>query len=622
MPFPVFTLAGRSNVRVAAKAALVALPAWLWAAAVPAHAQDPAPAPAQDDAGPKVPYEATLVLPPGEGEIEKQLREISQTLKRIGDPPSSRAALAGRVAEDRRALTDTLNALGYFDAKVESSIDRNARPLKVTITVDPGPLYLVSDIVLAVPPGAPALPAGFPTGEGFGLNLGDAATTAEILAAERRVLVRLGENGRPLARRADRRIVVDHALRAVSVRWVVDPGPPARFGPTTVEGLVDAREPLVRQRLAWKEGDTYDTRKIEATRKALAATGLFASVRIAPADRVPPDGLMPMTLAMTEGERRSIGGGASYSTSTGFGAEAFWEHRDLFGHGERVRLTGKFAEQEFGATATYRRPYFLADEQDLVASITLADENPPAYDNKYLRLHTGIERRFPPAWTVGTGLQYEREIVDAQHEVNRYHLVSVPTFVRRDTSDDLLNPTRGYRTTITATPYLGVQDSALGFLKLRVDQTAYWRLDDDARWVLAANASVGSILGSGGRSEVPAPQRFYAGGGGSVRGFGYQMAGPVDASDDPLGGKSLITGGAEVRVKITDTIGIVPFLEAGTVADSTLPGFGDRLFIGAGIGLRYYTNFGPVRLDVATPLNRRKGVDDLVQVYISLGQAF
>ncbi len=619
-----FSLAGSdarmaATLRMVAKAAALALLGWLTLQA-PLHAQEPAAVPDKADA--KVAYEATLVLPPGEGEIERQLREISETLKRVEDPPASRAALFRRVADDRRALTDTLRALGYFDAKVETAIDRNASPLKVTITVDPGPVYLVSEVTLAVPPGAAPLPPGFAPAETFGLGLGDPTTSAGILAAERRILVSLGENGRPLARRADRQITVDHALRAARIAWTVDPGPPARFGRTTIEGLADAREPMVRRRITWKPGQAYDTRKIETTRKTLAATGLFASVRIAGADQVSPDGSLPMTLTLVEGSRRSIGGGANYSTSTGFGAEVFWEHRDLFGHGERVRLTGKFAEQEFGATATYRRPYFLADEQDLVASLTLADEKPPAYDNQYLRAHVGIERRFPPQWTVGSGLQYEREIVTAQDETNRYHLASLPTFVRRDTSDDLLNPTRGYRTTLTATPYLGVQDSALGFLKLRIDQTGYWRLDDDARWVLAANASLGSILGTGGRSKVPAPQRFYAGGGGSVRGFGYQMAGPVDASDDPLGGKSLVTAGAELRIKITDTIGVVPFLEAGSVTDSSLPGFGDRLFIGAGIGLRYYTSFGPVRLDVGTPLNRRKGVDDLVQVYISLGQAF
>lgn len=624
-------MSGRSGVhrapdlRTVAKAALLAVPVWFCStifapALAPALAQESKAA--ADEADPKVPYEATLVVPPGEGDVERQLREISQTLKRIEDPPASRAALARRVADDRRALADTLRALGHFDAKVETSIDRNARPLKVTITVNPGPVYLVSDISLTVPAGAPPLPPGLPSAEGFGLSLGSPATSAEILVAERRILTALGENGRPLARRADRRIVVDHALRAASVSWVVDPGPPARFGETAIEGLVDAREPMVRRRIAWKPGEPYDTRKIEATRKALAATGLFASVRIAGAEQVPADGLLPVTLTLAEGERRSIGGGANYSTFTGFGIELFWEHRDLFGNGDKVRLSGTFAEQELGVTATYRRPYFRREEQDLVASVTLADEKPPAYDNRYLRVHGGLERRYPPYWTVGSGLQFERESVTAQDETNSYTLASLPTFVRRDTSDNLLNPTRGYRTTVTATPYVGVEDGALGFLRLRVDQTGYWRLDDDARWVLAANASLGSIVGSGGRNEIPAPQRFYAGGGGSVRGFGYQMAGPVDASEDPLGGKSLMTAGAELRIKVTDTIGVVPFLEAGTVADSSLPGFGDRLFVGAGIGLRYYTDFGPVRFDIATPLNRRKGVDDLVQVYISLGQAF
>jgi translocation and assembly module TamA len=557
----------------------------------------------------------------GDDDIEKRLREIAQTLRRQDEPPESRAALARRVADDRQGIADTLRALGYFDSRVESSIDRNAAPIAVTITVDPGPLYLVRDVALAVPEGATPLPSDFPSAEAFGVVLGEPARSADILAAEGRILTRLGEAGRPLARRVDRRIVVDHALRAATITWTFDPGPAATFGETRVDGLVDAREAMVRRRIKWRPGQPYDARQVDATRKALAAAGLFSSIRIAGAERVAADGTLPMTLTLVESERRSIGGGAKYSTSTGFGAEFFWEHRDLLGNGERVRLSGTFAEQELGATATFRRPYFLADEQDLVASLTLAEEKPPAYDNRFLRAHVGIERRFPPQWTVGSGLQYEREIVTAQGATNRYHLLGLPTFIRRDTSDNLLNPTRGYRTTVTATPYLGVQDSALGFLKLRVDQTGYWRLDDAGDWVLAANASLGSLLGAG-RGEVPAPQRFYAGGGGSVRGFGYQMAGPVDATGDPLGGKSLISGGAELRIKVTDTIGVVPFLEAGTVTDSSVPGFGDRLFVGAGIGLRYHTGFGPVRLDVGTPLNRRKGVDDLVQVYISLGQAF
>ncbi|MCC7275080.1 MAG: outer membrane protein assembly factor [Alphaproteobacteria bacterium] len=569
----------------------------------------------------EVTYSATLELPQGEEALAGTLKGVSQLVRRADQPPASRAALFRRAADDRARLGEALRALGYYAATVEMRIDREATPVSVAIVVAPGPLYLVADVTIAAPAAGPALPPDLPDPGSFGLAPGAPAASADIVTAERRIIARLGESGRPYARQAGRRVTVDHALKAVTVAWTIDAGPPARFGEATVQGLADAREAMVRRRIAWQPGETYDTRQVEATRKALAATALFSSVRIVPADRPAADGSVPMAITLVEGKRRSIGGGASYSTSTGFGAEAFWEHRDILGDGERLRLSARFAEQELGATATFRRPYFFHPDQDLVASLTLADEDPPAYENRYLRAHAGVERRFPPRWTAGAGLQYEHEEVDAQGATRRYHLLSTPVFLRYDGSDDLLNPTRGTRTTIAGTPYLGVQDSTLAFLKLRLDQTAYWRLDDHGRWVLAANAAIGSLLGAT-RGDVPAPQRFYAGGGGSVRGFGYQMAGPVDAADKPLGGKSLLAAGAELRIKITDTIGIVPFIEAGTVYDRAFPSFGETLFVGAGIGLRYYTGFGPVRLDIGTPLNRRRGVDDVVQFYISLGQAF
>ncbi|MGE0713952.1 MAG: autotransporter assembly complex family protein [Alphaproteobacteria bacterium] len=569
----------------------------------------------------EVRYEAKLELPAGEDDLAGTLKGVSQLIQKAKEPPASRAALARRAADDRERLTSALRALGYYAGTVETQIDRQAEPFAVTITVAPGPLYLISDITIAPPAGGPPLPPDLPPVEAFGLALGAPAASADIVAAERKIITALGEAGHPYARQVGRRAVVDHALKAITVAWTIDAGPAARFGEAHVEGLADAREALVRSRITWHPGERYDTREVDATRKALAATQLFSSVRITPGPRPGPDGRVPMTIALVEGKRRSIGGGASWSSSTGFGADVFWEHRDILGHGERLRLSAKFAEQELGATATFRRPYFRHPDQDLVASLSLADEQPPAYENRYLRAHAGIERRFPPRWTVGGGVQYEHETVTARGETRDFDLASVPVFARYDASDSLLDPTRGTRTTLTATPYLGVQDGALAFLKLRVDQTGYWRLDDDARFVLAANAAFGTMLGAT-LSEVPAPQRFFAGGGGSVRGFGYQMAGPVDAADNPIGGKSLLSAGIELRAKITDEIAIVPFLEAGTVYGSTLPDFGETLFIGAGIGLRYHTSFGPVRLDIGTPLNRRRGVDDIVQFYISLGQAF
>ena len=571
--------------------------------------------------GPRLAYEATLQLPADAGDLRATLEATSGLISRADSPPPSRAALDRRIADDRQKIEAALRAVGHYAATVETTVDRDARPVKITIAVEPGPVYLIADLAMRPPAGATALPSGLPAADEYGLALGAPAASAEIVAAERRITTTLSERGHPLARVVDRRAVVDHALRSMSVTWTIDPGRESSFGASEIRGLSKVKEALVRRRIKWREGQRFDTRQVEATRKALVETKLFSSVRVTPADRASEDGRLPLVIAVDESEQRSIGGGASYSTSTGFGTELFWEHRDLFDNGERLRVSGTFAEQALGAEAEFRRPFFLRDDQEFVALLKLAEEKPPAYDNRYLRLRAGLERKIGSQWTVGISAQYEREEVQAHGETNRYHLAGLPTFVRWDRSDNLLDPTRGTRTTVTAVPYVGLEDTALGFLSVRIDQTGYWRLDDAARYVLAANASIGTMVGAS-RGQIPAPQRFYAGGGGSVRGYGFQMAGPVDAVGDPLGGKSLFSAGGELRIKVTETIGIVPFLEMGTVYDSTLPSLSEEMFIGAGIGARYYTSFGPVRLDIGTPLRRRKGIDDLIQLYVSLGQAF
>jgi translocation and assembly module TamA len=138
--------------------------------------------------------------------------------------------------------------------------------------------------------------------------------------------------------------------------------------------------------------------------------------------------------------------------------------------------------------------------------------------------------------------------------------------------------------------------------------------------VLAGRTAVGSIVGEP-RSDIPANLRVYAGGGGSVRGFGYQLAGELDDDDKPIGGRSLVELGGEVRVRITESIGVVAFVDAGTVYSSATPDFSETLRVGAGPGLRYFSPIGPLRLDVGFPLNPRDS-DDTWQLYISIGQAF
>jgi translocation and assembly module TamA len=155
---------------------------------------------------------------------------------------------------------------------------------------------------------------------------------------------------------------------------------------------------------------------------------------------------------------------------------------------------------------------------------------------------------------------------------------------------------------------------------LRGEASIYQSLDASGRYVAALRVATGSILGAGSVPDVPADRRFYAGGGGSVRGYAYQGVGPKDANGQPTGGLSLAEASVEMRIGITDTIGIVPFVDAGAVSEEDYPDFSGTK-VGAGLGLRYLTPFGPLRLDAAVPVNPDPDDPDFA-IYAGIGQAF
>jgi translocation and assembly module TamA len=331
------------------------------------------------------------------------------------------------------------------------------------------------------------------------------------------------------------------------------------------------------------------------------------------------------------GERahRTVGVGAAYNTTEGAAAKVFWENPNLFGQAEYLHLSVEAGTQKVGAAGTFRRPDFLAADQDLVAHAEIAREHPVAYDSRHVRLSAGVERRFRPGLIASFAVSLEKANVDQEANIapvaasersQRYALIGLPLLAKLDRSDDLLNPTSGYRVQGSLVPYRSFAGSRLTFVSERVAGSVYRRLGESDRYVFAASAALSSIQGAS-LPELPADKRIYAGGGGSVRAYGYQMAGPLDAGGNPIGGRSSLELSLEARIKITQTIGIVPFFDAGSFYRTPLPQLSDGIFYGPGVGLRYYTPFGPVRLDVATPL-RRRPADGLVQVYISLGQAF
>jgi translocation and assembly module TamA len=341
---------------------------------------------------------------------------------------------------------------------------------------------------------------------------------------------------------------------------------------------------------------------------------------VRPAETVGEDGRIGIKIDLGERRPRSIGGGVYYDSSLGPGVRAFWEHRNLFGEGERFHVEGRLGLNQMATLAEFLRPDFVIPDLDLRSQVSLSEEQSDAYDDRRATAFTGVIRRFDPILTGGAGFEFQQAHVRDDRGPEDYTVLDLPIFLRRDDTDDLLNPTRGTRLGLTVTPYHSIDGTDLNFVGIRGTASGYQRLGEDDRFVLAGFGNVGSLDGVS-LGDLPRDLRLYAGGGGSVRGYGYQQAGPLDARNDPRGGLSSLETGIELRTKITDTIGFVTFFEGGSVFDTSYPDPSEGLFWGAGAGIRYYSPVGPIRFDIAFPLDKRKS-DDPFQFYISLGQAF
>lgn len=550
--------------------------------------------------------------------LRDKLEESSQLIALSGDLPPSKAALRRRVNHDLDGLRSVLRAEGYYAARIEANIEEESDPARVTISVEPGSRYEISGYEVLYTREADSLPTDATE---FGWNPGMAARGEAVVEIEQALLDRLQRNGFPKASIDDRRAVVNHDTQTMTVTLKVDPGPRAVFGPLDVEGLKKVEEDYVRYVIEWPEGETWDQGELDEVRRKLATTNLFRTVHVDADDAVDAQGRLPVTASVEEAKHRTIAAGVNYSTDEEFGGELSWEHRNLFGRQERLRLSleGSAIRQE--AKADLRKPHFLARDLTFRSNVTARAQETDAYDERTGAAFIGLEKRLAEIWTVGIGVSGDYSLIEDDAEKSTYAIIGLPLHGGRDSTDDLLNPTEGTRVTLSATPYFATIESDVNFTVFETEASAYIGLGKEDRVVPAVRARVGSIVGAD-TVDIPITKRFFAGGGGSVRGYEYQKAGPLDAEGHPVGGRSVLETGLELRWRVTDSVGVVPFVDGGNVYDESTPDFGEDLFWAAGLGFRYYTIAGPIRLDVAFPLNGREGIDDDFQIYVSLGQAF
>ena len=552
-------------------------------------------------------------------ELKRLLEAVSQTVALRDRPPASLSLLQRRMAQDIPLLSKALRSQGFYDVRVTSDIKEDAKPIQVVFRIEPGPAYLLKsvDIRISEPDSIKEDP---PKPSEIGLVLREPAQSKRILDSEKRISQWLRRRGFPFPSIDKPRVVVDHAERVVSVEFQVRPGPRARFGHTEIRGLDSVDEAYARSRIPWKEGDPFNADLLRETQRGLSATALFALAQVNTAEAVDPEGRLPIIVQVKERKHRTVKAGVSYKTDEGPGAKLSWEHRNLWRHDERLTVEGTVSGIAYAAEGSLRKPEFLRPDQSLILNVRVAEDHPDAFTSKSLEGNGRVERMLSKGMTVSAGLGLKWQEVDQLGQEERFTLVSLPMTFDWDTSNDPLDPSRGGRLKFETTPYRDFSGADLSFIQAYMHYSRYVLLSRKPHLVFAVRGTLGTTSGAE-RDEIPADIRFYAGGGGSIRGYAYQFVGPL-RENQPIGGRSLAGLSSELRMNVTNTMGLAAFVDGGGVFESAFPDFEETFRWGAGLGLRYLTPVGPLRLDIGIPLNKREGIDDSFQVYVSLGQAF
>ena len=560
--------------------------------------------------------------------LEAQWKGLS-ALRQGGGKAANATQVQARATEDEALAIRLMKSLGYYDATAISTIEavpNTPGRFRAVVTASPGRLYTFSAIKLD---SGPVAPADLLTGN-FALKPGDAIEAARVQGAEANLALVMPQNGYPFGKVGDRDILLDDAAPTGAYTLPIDTGPRSSFGALTTEGDPVFGLDHLNVFPRFKGGDLYDSRKTDDLRDALAATGLFSTLSVEPqrTGRTGPNGTEQVDLLVrqTKGPARSLGGTAGYSTGQGFRLEGTFTHRNLFPPEGALIASIIAGTQEQGLSGTFRRSNAGKRDRTFTLVASADHSNYDAFNAFTGTLSARWSYDSTPIWQKRVTYYYGGELVGTNESVydfavgdrtrRTYGIAALPGQIQFDTSDNLLNPTKGYRLKLNLSPETSVQGSVKPYARTMVEATYYYPVSPSL--VIAGRARAGSILGTG-RDDVAPSRRYYGGGGGSVRGYGFQRLGPFDPNGDPVGGRSLNEFALEGRYRFGN-LGIVPFFDAGNAYESSFPK-GGNLRYGVGIGGRFYTNFGPFRIDAATPLNPRKG-DGKLALYISIGQAF
>jgi translocation and assembly module TamA len=561
------------------------------------------------------------------------------TIEELEDSDANVAQLAARAREDEELLNNLLRVYGYYDGQVIQSIagvqageETADQSPTVRFDIVPGERYRYGNVELGDLQAAQDFEA---LREAFEIYPGDYLQSDTIVQEQFDLDRALGETGYPFAAIDEPQLLIDHERVEGDLTLNVEPNGKYVFG----EVVSNDPEFLSGRHLStiarFEPGDTFQRSLSMDLRRAVTATGLVSSVVVTPREVTPPQGDQPGVVAMDvelrRAKLRTIAGAIGYGSEEGIRVQASWEHRNFFPPEGSIRVRGIVGTQEQLSGITFRKNNFGGRDRVLTIDAYANTIDSPAFQARTVAL-TGIYERKSTllfqkeiSWSGGIELiaTQERppEIDGVVQPRQTYFVAALPGTILFDETNDLLDPTSGFRLGGRLSPEASTTNSVESFyVRTRIDGSYYQSVGDNL--VLAGRASFGSIPGAELLDIAPS-RRYYAGGGGSVRGYGFRKIGPSNELGEPTGGRSVVELGAEARIRtgfLDGAVSVVPFVDAGSVGPDPTPNF-DEIKIGAGVGLRYHTGFGPIRVDVGVPINPDED-DAPIAVYVSLGQAF
>ncbi len=571
---------------------------------------------------------AQVPLATVEGEMPGELKNlISDVMGDVESPPRSLAQARRRVEKASEKATSVMRSQGYYSADIDARVieapahaDASKRvPPRPVLTISPGQQFRIGALDVAYSGSPPDIAEQ--TFQKITLAKGDPALAAEVVAGELQAVNYLNANGFPEAKASERKAVVDHKTKTMAVTYNISAGQKTRFGQIRQTGTAYLVKSWPQMIAPFKPGDDFDVRKLNTLSSRVIGTGVFDGATATLSDEATPnaDGTVTrdVILDVEQGAINTVSGEIGFSTTDGSGVDLIYERRNFIGYAQTLTLSSSVKTNQISFGTDYNIPFAWREDRELDLGAEIAQEDTDAFTGDRVSANALMTQKINKKLKAGLGFGLEASQFDENGADVRSYLFEGLGRATYDSRNSLFDPEKGYFAETSLVPTYNFGDQSGFFTTAELGGSTYRRVSDS--FVVAGRAKLGTIFG-GDLASIPLNRRFYAGGGGSVRGFGYQTISPENAQGELIGGRSITEVGAELRYKGKGPIGYVAFLDAGSVTQEQSPTFSD-VRAGVGLGLRYYTSFAPLRADIAIPLNKRDGDED-VQLYISIGQSF